>query len=52
MEQVTWFQGVERESTAYKLLAKMGWQEGQGLVSLYQQEYLAKEHTLGLVGGS
>ena len=29
------FQGVDKSSTAYKLLASMGWQEGQGLVVHY-----------------
>lgn len=27
------FQGVDKGSFAYKLLNKMGWQEGKGLVS-------------------
>lgn len=25
------YQGVQKESTGYKLLASMGWKEGQGL---------------------
>ena len=28
------YQGVEKRSTGYKLLAAMGWKEGEGLVSL------------------
>lgn len=27
------FQGVDKSSTAYRLLSSMGWEEGQGLVS-------------------
>ena len=26
------FQGVDKESAGYKLLASMGWKEGEGLV--------------------
>lgn len=26
------YQGIDRESYAYKMLASMGWQEGDGLV--------------------
>lgn len=29
------YQGVDKSSFAYKLLHKMGWSEGQGLVSRY-----------------
>lgn len=28
------YQGIEKDSTAYKLLASMGWKEGEGLVSI------------------
>lgn len=26
------YQGIERDSMAYRLMSSMGWQEGQGLV--------------------
>lgn len=29
------YQGVEKHSSGFKLLAAMGWKEGQGLVSLW-----------------
>jgi len=28
------YQGIEKDSMAYKLLASMGWKEGEGLVSI------------------
>ena len=37
MSGATRFQGVEKGSTAYKLLAKMGWEEGKGLVRGYSR---------------
>ena len=32
MAQPVKYQGVDKESSGYKLLAAMGWQEGNGLV--------------------
>ena len=29
------FQGIDRSSSAYKMLASMGWQEGDGLVRIF-----------------
>ncbi len=34
MAQPVKYQGVDKQSSGYKLLAAMGWQEGSGLVSL------------------
>lgn len=34
MSQPVKYQGVDKESSGYKLLAAMGWQEGSGLVRL------------------
>lgn len=34
MAQPVKYQGVDKESSGYKLLAAMGWQEGSGLVRL------------------
>ena len=34
MAQPVKYQGVDKESSGYKLLAAMGWQEGSGLVGL------------------
>ena len=34
MAQAVKYQGVDKESSGYKLLAAMGWQEGSGLVSV------------------
>ena len=33
MDGIARYQGVDKTSTAYKLLSSMGWQEGEGLVS-------------------
>jgi G-patch domain len=30
------YQGIEKSSAAYKMLASMGWQEGDGLVRFLQ----------------
>lgn len=32
------YQGVDKGSFGYKLLANLGWQEGQGLVRAMQQQ--------------
>ena len=34
MAQPVKYQGVDKESSGYKLLAAMGWEEGSGLVRL------------------
>jgi len=34
MDGLTKYQGVDKKSTAYKLLSSMGWQEGEGLVRM------------------
>ena len=34
MAQPVKYQGVDKQSSGYKLLAAMGWQEGKGLVGL------------------
>ena len=40
MAQPIKYQGVDKESSGYKLLAAMGWQEGCGLVYLLVLEVL------------
>ncbi len=32
MKEVSKYQGVEKHSSGFKLLAAMGWKEGEGLV--------------------
>lgn len=42
MAQPVKYQGVDKQSSGYKLLAAMGWQEGSGLVSF------ARNHTANM----
>ena len=43
MAQPVKYQGVDKESSGYKLLAAMGWQEGNGLVRPVFRERVGRE---------
>lgn len=47
MAQPVKYQGVDKESSGYKLLAAMGWQEGNGLVRLVALGSLTSVLTCG-----